>query len=85
MSRAIGEILRRYRRLFLVLFDVIAVAAAYMGTWMLTLQGSDLLGEGMTGMADSVILVDPYKKYFSLMVSSCFFFVSCYVILYAFM
>ena len=85
MSRAIGEILRRYRRLFLVLFDVIAVAAAYMGTWMLTLQGSDLLGEGMTGMADSVILVDPYKKYFSLMVSSCFFFVSCYVIVYAFM
>ena len=28
---------------------------------------------------------DPYRKYFSLMVASCFFFVSCYVIVYAFM
>ncbi|MBC5582098.1 polysaccharide biosynthesis protein [Anaerofilum sp. BX8] len=82
MSRAIGEILRRYRRLFLVLFDMAAVAASYIGTWMLTLQGSDLLGDSMVGMA---VMTSPYKKYFSLMASSCFLFVSCYIIIYAFM
>ena len=85
MSKAIGEILRRHRRMFLVLFDVIAVASCYIGTWMLTLQGSDLLGESIVGTVGMATIGSPYRKYFSLMVASCFFFVACYIIVYAFM
>ena len=85
MSKVIGGILRRHRRMFLVLFDVIAVASCYIGTWMLTLQGSDLLGESIVGTVGMATVGSPYRKYFSLMVASCFFFVACYIIVYAFM
>ncbi|MFR1809660.1 MAG: hypothetical protein ACLSWV_12000, partial [Pygmaiobacter massiliensis] len=83
MAKAFADLLKRYRRAILVLFDIVVVAASYMATWVLVLQGSDLF-KSLVNSAE-VQSSNPFREYFSLMVSSCIFFVSCYIIVYAFM
>ncbi|MEG0803829.1 MAG: nucleoside-diphosphate sugar epimerase/dehydratase [Pygmaiobacter sp.] len=83
MAKVISDFVRRYRRAILVLFDIFVVAASYMATWVLVLQGGDLF-KSLVNTAE-VQSSNPMQEYFSLMVSSCVFFVSCYIIVYAFM
>lgn len=83
MAKAFADLLKRYRRAILVLFDIVVVTASYMATWVLVLQGSDLF-KSLVNSAE-VQSSNPFREYFSLMVSSCIFFVSCYIIVYAFM
>ena len=83
MTKQMIRILRKYRRGVLVLFDMFVVATSYIGTWLLILQGSDIFRSLIS--SGDVVTINPFKEYSSLMFSSCFFFVCCYVIIYAFM
>lgn len=59
-----GKFLQRYRKLMLILADVLVLTASYLCTWVL-----------ISGRVDMA-------AYFSIMVSSCVFFVLCFVIVY---
>lgn len=83
MGKTLTNIIKRYRRLVLMLFDLVVVAASYMATWVLVLQGTDLFKSIVTSA--EVQSSNPFREYKSLMISSCIFFVCCYLIVYAFM
>ncbi len=67
MSRHFAAFLSRYRKLILILFDILAVTLAYILPWVLI--------EGRVNMA----------VYYPLLVSSCFYFVCCFEIVYGLM
>lgn len=83
MGQTLTSIIKRYRRLILMLFDLVVVTCSYMATWLLVLQGSDLF-KSLVATAE-VQTANPITEYKSLMLASCFFFVCCYLIVYAFM
>ncbi len=64
MNNTLLKNIRRYRKQILLIFDVFAVAFAYLATWALIAEQTDIM------------------HYFSILASSCFFFVSCYAIIY---
>lgn len=67
MARPFAHFLQKYRKVLLIIFDILVVTACYIAPWVL-IQGR----------------VD-WELYMPLLVSSCFFFVCCFEIIYGLM